>query len=187
VIFNLVPYHLIERIKEAATSILREYGISNYGIIPDKAELMSPTLLDITTALDAEILEGGEYLSNIAEEILVGAMGPEAALKWVRRARNPVIVTAGDRTELILTLIEAKPSGIVLTGNLYPSIKVLAKAREKGIPLLLVPFDTYTTCEKIRELYGKVTPYSIKVKERVIIESIKEHVNIEKLLSDLGF
>jgi|Deesub1362A_J573_1020465.scaffolds.fasta_scaffold00003_112 hypothetical protein len=182
VIFNVVPIHLMERVKEFITPFLESRGISSFGMIPDKGEFMAPTLLDISSVLDAEVLEGEDYLDNLVEEILVGAMGAEAALKWLRRSKKPVIITGGDRTELLLTLLEVKPSGLVLTGNLYPALKVLTKAREKKVPILLVPYDTFATVERLRDIHGRITSYSLKKKEKLIMEAIEEGVDIDRFI-----
>ena len=184
-IFNLVEYHLIERVREFISAFLEKYNIYSYGIIPDKYDLMSPTLLDISSVIDAEVLEGYEKLDNLAEEILVGAMGAEAALKWLRRSRRPVIITGGDRTELLLTILELKPSGIILTGNLYPALKVLTKARENKVPILLVPYDTFTTIEKLRAIHGRVTSYSLKKKEKIIVDTLYESLNVDELIKNI--
>ena len=186
VIFNAVSLHLMERVKEFITIFLTRHGIECFGSIPDKEEFMAPTILDISSVLDAEVLEGEDSLDNLAEDILVGAMGAEAALKWLRRSRKPMIITGGDRTELLLTLLEVKPSGIVLTGNLYPALKVLTKAREKKVPILLVPYDTFATVERLRSIHGRITSYSLKKKEKLIVETIKEGVDIDRLIESLG-
>ncbi len=185
VIFNLVEYHLVERVREFISVFLEKHNIYSYGIIPDKYDLMSPTLLDISSVLDAEVLEGYEKLDNLVEDFLVGAMGAEAALKWLRRSRRPVIITGGDRTELLLTALELKPSGIILTGNLYPALKVLTKARENEVPILLVPYDTFTTVEKLRAIHGRVTSYSLKKKEKIIVDTLYESLNVDKLAKDI--
>ena len=185
VIFNLVEYHLIERVKEIISVFLEKHNIYSYGIIPDKYDLMSPTLLDISSVLDAEVLEGYEKLDNLAEEFLVGAMGAEAALKWLRRSRRPVIITGGDRTELLLTILELKPSGIILTGNLYPALKVLTKARENKVPILLVPYDTFTTIEKLRAIHGRVSSYSLKKKEKIIVDTLYESLKVDELINNI--
>ncbi len=186
VIFNVVPIHLVERVKEFITPFLESRGIPSFGMIPDKGEFMAPTLLDISSVLDAEVLEGEDYLDNLVEEILVGAMGAEAALKWLRRSKKPVIITGGDRTELLLTLLEVKPSGLVLTGNLYPALKVLTKAREKKVPILLVPYDTFATIEKLRDIHGRITSYSLKKKEKLIIDAIEEGMDIDRFIKAIG-
>jgi hypothetical protein len=78
--------------------------------------------------------------------------------------------------------LETKPSGIVLTGNLYPARKILTKAAEKKVPILLVPYDTFTTVEMLRELHGKVTARSLLSKDKIVKSVLSESVNIERLL-----
>jgi hypothetical protein len=181
-ILNQVPYHIMERVKEFIKDFMEEMGLEVLGLVPERDEFIAPTLLDISTALDADVLEGEDYLDNIAGEFLVGAMGVDAALKWLRRSRRPLIITGGDRTELLLTILETGPSGIILTGNLYPALKVLARAREKGVPILLVPYDTYTTVERLREIHGRITSHSLKKKEDMIKSIIMESIDIDRLV-----
>lgn len=182
VIFNMVPMHLMERVKKFHTDFLRDKGIDVLGVIPDRHELISTTILDISTVLNAEVLEGHDHLNNLVQDVLIGAMGVEAAVKWLRRSKRPVIITGGDRTELLLTSLELKPSGIILTGNLYPAMKVLTKAKEKGVPILLVPADTFSTAEKLWKLHGRVTPHSLRIKEKIIIETVRKNVEVNTLI-----
>lgn len=182
VIINQVPFHLDKRVKDILVEYLRNFGLSVFGVIPDKEEVLSPTLLDVSVTLDADVLEGKDYLNNFAGDFLVGAMGVDAALRWFRRAKKPLVITGGDRTELLLTLLELRPSGIILTGNIYPALKVLTKAREKKVPVLIVPYDTYKTVEKLREVHGKVSTYSLKQKEKMIKEMINEYVDVNDLI-----
>ncbi|MDK6028768.1 phosphotransacetylase family protein [Ignisphaera sp. 4213-co] len=182
VILNNVPMYYIERVNDVIVPVLEEKGLNIYGIIPEKPSLTAPTVRDIVEALNAEVIENRDRLTNIVEDIVVGAMAPSAALRWFRRAVNAAIVTGGDRTDLIMAALETKPSVIILTGNLYPDISVLTKAREVGVPILLVPYDTYTTVEKLREVQSITTSDSLKAKESELIRTISENLNMKKLL-----
>jgi BioD-like phosphotransacetylase family protein len=110
-------------------------------------------------------------------------MSPEAALRWFRRAVNAAIVTGGDRTDLIMQALETKPSAIILTGNLYPSMGVLIKAKETGTPILLVPYDTFTTIEKLKEMQGIVTADSLKTRDKDLITIIEKEIKWKELLT----
>jgi len=184
-IVNFMPIHLYERLKSLLPDLLDRAGLKLYGLIPSIDEFTSPTLLDIATILGAEVITGDDLLEGVAGDILIGAMSPESALRWLRTARRPLIITGGDRTELLLMTLESGPSCLLLTGNLYPSIKVVTRAEEKGVPILLVPYDTYTTVEKLREIYGRITPESLRRKDRLIIDTLKKYVNIDELIEDL--
>jgi BioD-like phosphotransacetylase family protein len=183
VIINNVPIYYIERVNDILIPTIKEIGLNIYGVIPEKPRLLAPTVRDIVELLNAEVLENKERLNNIVEDIVVGAMAPSAALRWFRRAVNAAIVTGGDRTDLIITALETKPSVVILTGNLYPDISVLIKAREVDVPILLTSYDTYTTVEKLREVQSIVTADSIKTKESYIIETVDKEIDWRKLLN----
>ncbi len=182
VIFNSVPIPYIERVREFIASSIEEIGIKSYGIITEKASLTAPTVKDIAEALGAEILEGHSGLNKIVEDVLIGAMSPESAMRWFRRAVNAAIVTGGDRTDLIMAALETKPSVVILTGNLYPSIRVLIKAREMGIPILLVPYDSYTTIVRLEEAQSIVTPDSLRAREKDILSVIEKEVMWKEII-----
>jgi len=182
VIVNNVPIYYSERVEDVIVPEIERLGLKVYGVIRERVRLTAPTVSDIVEALNAEILENRDKLSNIVEDVLVGAMAPMAALRWLRRAINAAIVTGGDRTDLIITALETKPSVVILTGGLYPDIGVLVKARETSTPILLVPYDTYTTVEKLREVQFIVTPNSLKTKESEILEAVEKEVKWRELL-----
>ena len=184
-IINSVPLHLWERVETYITDFLKSVGIKVYGILPDRDEFIAPTLLDVAAGLDAEVLCCDDKLHRYVGDILVGAMRPSSALRWLRSSRNPLIITGGDRTELLLTAIESGVSGIILTGNLYPAIKVIERAKEKEVPLLLVQPDTYTAVEKLRKMHGRVTPDSLRAKTKIVIDLIKKHIDIDSLVNDI--
>ncbi len=182
VVINNVPIYYSERVEDVIVPEIEKLGFKVYGVVREKVKLTAPTVSDIVEALNAEVLENKDKLNNIVEDVLVGAMTPTAALRWFRRAVNAAIVTGGDRTDLIITALETRPSVVVLTGNLYPDIGVLIKARETGTPLLLVPYDTYTTVEKLKEVQFIVTPSSLKAKEAEILETVEREVRWGELI-----
>lgn len=183
VILNTVPIIYAERVKSLIIPYLEKFGIKVLGVIEERPRLVALTVKDIVEALNAEVLEGKDKLNSIVEDILVGAMSPEAALRWFRRAVNAAIVTGGDRTDLIMQALETKPSAIILTGNLYPSMGVLIKAKETGTPILLVPYDTFTTIEKLKEMQGIVTADSLKTRDKDLITIIEKEIKWKELLT----
>lgn len=183
ILFNAVPIIYAERIRSLIVPYIEKLGIKVLGVIEERPRLTALTVRDIVEALNAEVLEGKDRLSSMVEDILVGAMSPEAALRWFRRAVNAAIVTGGDRTDLIMQALETKPSAIILTGNLYPAIGVLVKARETGTPVLLVPYDTFTTVEKLKEMQSIITADSLKARDKDLLSIIEKEVKWRELLA----
>ncbi|MEM2389091.1 MAG: phosphotransacetylase family protein [Ignisphaera sp.] len=183
VILNTVPIVYTERVKSLIVPYLEKLGIKVLGVIEERPRLTALTVKDIVEALNAEVLEGKDRLNSMVEDILIGAMSPEAALRWFRRAVNAAIVTGGDRTDLIMQALETRPSVVILTGNLYPSIGVLVKARETGTPILLVPYDTFTTVERLKEMQGIITADSLKARDKDLITIIEKEIKWRELLA----
>ena len=185
VIINFVPRQVIERIKGILLPILERCGISSLGVVPDKRELSLPTVEEIVGELNADVLAGHEHLDRLVEGYLVGAMTPESALSWLRRGAGSALITGGDRTDLILTALEADMSMVVLTGNLYPALSVLTRAEEKGVPIVLVPQDTYTTVRRLEEISRRITPLPSSLKKiRLTRDIVGEYVDWRRIIDD---
>lgn len=172
-IFNSVPRPLMAKTQGVYQKILEERGYSSLGIIPRNAVLASPTVTEYLNALGGEVLTGENNLDNPVEDVVIGAMNLESALGYFRRSPNKAVITGGDRADIALAALETSTSVLVLTGGLFPDLRVLARATEKGVPVLLVHHDTYTTLEKCTEVYRR-----IEAKDRNSVSLTLE--NIEK-------
>ena len=139
---------------------------------------------EIAEALEAEILTGQEKMDALVDGYLIGAMTPESALSWLRRSVGKSLVTGGDRADLILTALETGVSAIILTGNIYPSVQVLSSAEKKGVPILLVPMDTYVAVTKLDVLSGRIMPSPSSInKIELTMKIIGENVDIDRILA----
>jgi len=185
VVLNFVPRQQLERVRGIVSPILEGCGLEVLGIVPDHRELTLPTVQDVIEVLDAEILTGKDKLDILVDGFLVGAMSPESAMSWLRRGVGRALITGGDRSDLILMALETKPSVIILTGNLYPTVWVLTTAEEKDVPVLLVPDDTYTTVMKLELLNGRILPSPTSTRKiQLTRQIIGEYVNWKKILDE---
>ena len=185
VILNFVPYQQLERMRGVVSSVLTGCGLEVLGVIPDHRELTQPTVQDLVEVLEADVISGKENLENQVEGFLVGAMSPESAMSWFRRSLGGALITGGDRTDLILTALETKPSAIILTGNIYPSVQVLSSAEDKKIPILLVPTDTYTAVTRLDLLEGRTVPTPTSAKKiQLTRQIVGEYVDWKKILDE---
>jgi BioD-like phosphotransacetylase family protein len=158
VIFNNVPRTLLEEVRGVYRPILDERGFPVFGVVPKMIEISAPTAQEFHDALGGELLVGENCLDSIIEDVFVGAMTLESAISYLRRATNKALITGGDRADLALAAIETGASIIILTGGLYPHAKVIARAAERGVPIVLVHYDTYTTIERLREVSRRIRP-----------------------------
>uniref|UniRef100_A0A7C2E2U6 Phosphotransacetylase family protein n=1 Tax=Ammonifex degensii TaxID=42838 RepID=A0A7C2E2U6_9THEO len=182
VIFNNVPRVLLAKTEGIYREVLASQGIETLGIIPSRTELSAPTVAEFYEALGGDILAGEDKFGNIVEDVLVGAMTIESALAYFRRSANKAVVTGGDRSEIALAALETDTSVLILTGGLYPDVKVIARAVEKGVPLILVYYDTYTAIERLAEVSRVIRPGDTRA-IALARESVAAHCNLEKLVA----
>ncbi|MDI6871815.1 MAG: DRTGG domain-containing protein [Bacillota bacterium] len=157
-VFNNIPLPLIGKAEGFWRPITEARGFKVFGIVPARTELIAPAVREIWDILGGELLVGEENVDVPVEEVVIGAMTPESALSYFRRSFHKAVITGGDRADIALAALETSTSVLILTGGLYPDVKVLAKAGEKGVPVLLVPTDTYSTIERLHQVVRKLHP-----------------------------
>ena len=184
-IVNNVPKTMIERVEGVVKPVLESKGVTVLGVIPEETGLTAPSVADIQATLQGEILAGEENFEKIIRHILVGAMTPSSALRFLRSVDDKVVVTGGDRADIALLALETDTSLLVLTGNMYPDIHVISKAREKKVPVILVPDDTYATVSKIESVAGRIKAGDQK-KIKYVEQIASSCVDWKRILSALG-
>ncbi len=152
------------------------------GVAPFDAELTRLSVGHLAERLLAKIVAGEEGLSRKVSSIMVGAMSTNAALQNpLFRKEGKLVITGGDRSDLIVAAIESNSSGIILTNNVLPSSNIISKASERNIPLLLVPFDTYQTASQIES----IDPLLVKDDTRkveILAQMVKEHIALSEII-----
>lgn len=183
-IFTHVPRPFLAKIEGIYKPLLDNLGLKTLGIVPKISELSSPSVAQVYELLGGELLTGEQHLDLLVEDIMVGAMTIESALGYMRRSNNKIFITGGDRADMALAALETSTSAIILTGGLYPDIKVIGRAAEKGVPVLLVHYDTYNAIERLSELSGRITPKN-KDSIKKAIENVERHCDWQGILKAL--
>ncbi|MCL6611689.1 MAG: phosphotransacetylase family protein [Peptococcaceae bacterium] len=184
-IFNNVSRLLLAKTEGVYQPLLEEKGYRSLGIIPHRPEIASPTVAEYFETLGGEILSGEEHLDRLVEDVIIGAMTIESALGYLRRAPNKAVITGGDRADIALAALETSTSALILTGGLYPDVKVIARAGERGVPVLLVHYDTYTTLERCAEITRRIRPEDRRSIE-LAVENVEKHVDWKAVIKSLS-
>ncbi|UTN02378.1 phosphate acetyltransferase [Flavobacterium bizetiae] len=131
--------------------------------IPLISSLNNPTMQEIVNELDAKVLFGGNYLNNEIGHFSVGAMQLHNYL--VHLHDNALVITPGDRSDIILGALQANESanyptisGIILTGNIVPeeSILKLIEGLSAIVPIIAVDGGTYHITNKIGKIKSEI-------------------------------
>jgi uncharacterized protein len=157
-------------------------GINILGILPYEPELTFPTVRLLADGLDAKVITGKSNLNIVAREIFVGAMSGDAAQRVEKfKNKNKLIITAGDRTDMIVAAINTECVGIVLTNNILPPPNIIALASERKVPLLLVQSDTHKVAKKIGQMVPLIN-FSDSNKIEILEESVKNYTTLVDLV-----
>ncbi len=96
------------------------------------------------------MLTGESALHRQIRDIVVGSIGTEAAIQnGLFDDRHKALIVSGDRSDMILSAIEAGIAAVILTNNIIPSSATISRAEAMGVPLLLVPTDTHATARQV--------------------------------------
>ena len=101
-------------------------------------------------------------------------MDVDSALSYFRRTPNKAVITGAHRTDIQLVALETSTKCIVLTGGLHTNDVVISKAQSKGVPIISVETDTFTTIDRIERIMGQTM-----IREKGKVDRAKEVVSME--------
>ena len=180
IIFNIIPPAQYTLVKDKVVPFFERKGIKVLGVIPTNKALQSITVREAAEGLNGQVIAGKGHLDVTINNIVVGAMSLDNAIKVFRRKPGRAVITGGDNADVQTAALETKMSALILSGNLYPPSPVLGRAEELGIPVILSTDDTMTVVDKMESLLK-----SVRVKNPKKIEMLKstfsEHVDYESI------
>jgi BioD-like phosphotransacetylase family protein len=189
VILNKVLINKVDYVSEFARRGLKRQGLDLLGVIPHQSILSSPSLNLIRDELQAELLNSDKQIHNLVDDVVVGAMGVNNAMRFFKR--GVLLITPGDREDIILAAGAnigaeggAQLAGIVLTGGLRPSESVVKVIRGMLFPVLLAKQDSYEVASKVHDLTVKTRPDDTE-KISIIRDLIAQYVDVNKILKAL--
>ena len=156
--------------------------------IPLISSLNNPTMQEIVEVLDAKVLFGQEYLNNQVNSYSIGAM--QLCNYLLHLKENNLIITPGDRADIILGALQANESanyptvsGIVLTGNIIPedSILKLIEGLSSVVPIITVEGGTYHIANQIGNIKSKIYANNIQ-KIETSISTFDKYVDLDVLI-----
>jgi len=185
IVINSVPAEVGDSVRGKITSYLEGQGIRVYGVLPHQQALMSLSVGELIEVLAAKKLTPTVSDDGLVENLSVGAMSVEAAMPHFRRTLRKAVITGGDRADIQAAALETSTTALVLTGNLQPSSTILKYAESRGVAVLMVPYNTIETVERVERIFGK-TRLAHPEKLSRFREMLDAHLNWNRLFSDLG-
>jgi len=191
VIINKVLPSKFDKINRLVRKGLERKGIDVLGVLPYDPVLARPTIEQILEETDFEVLCGEEYLERSVAKVIVAAMQPRDAERYI--TEDSFIITPGDRQDMIDIALNCfrdsgnkklKTCGMVLTGGITPDKPTMDLLLAAKIPVLLAKADTYNVATCVYDITVKIRPCDTE-KVNSVIKLIKENVDFNKILKGI--
>lgn len=164
-VINKVPQNTVGYVRETLAPALEKKGVRIFGVFPKDKFLEAVSVRQLNDLVAGKVLCCEDRLEEFVENFSIGAMDVDNALNYFRRTPNKAVITGAHRSDIQLAAMETSTKCIILTGGLYTNDVVLGKAQMKGIPIISVADDTFTTVDRIEAVMGKT-----RIADRVKIE-----------------
>jgi hypothetical protein len=160
--------------------VIQKLGVRVLGMIPYLSDLTYFSVYYLADRLFAKVITGEGGLKKVIKNVVIGAWSANIFIQNpVFKKENKLVITGGDRTDMILAALEGDTSGIILTNNILPPSNIISKASEKNIPLLMVFSDTYQTAKQIESLEPLLTREDTQ-KVELLKETVQKHVELNE-------
>jgi BioD-like phosphotransacetylase family protein len=184
VVLNRVTPQALPEVEQIVVPYLAAKGIEVLGVIPLDRLLDAVTVRQLVEILQGKVVCGEAALDEFVERFSVGAMDTGAALGYFQRLPNKAVITGGNRADIQLAALETSTRCLVLTGDQMPNQIIIARAREAGVPIVVVSHDTLTTVEKLESVLGRIRIREAP-KVRRAQELLRERLNHRRIVQKL--
>ena len=173
-VINKVPMNTADYVKDTVRPFLEKKGVKVLGVFAKDRALESVTVRQLNELLNGNVVCCNERLDEYVENYSIGAMDVDSALNYFRRIPNKAVITGAHRSDIQLAAMETSTKCIILTGGLQTNDVVIGKAQAKGVPIISVVDDTFTTIDKIEGSMGKTN-----IREKRKVARVKELMDLE--------
>jgi phosphate acetyltransferase len=164
-VVNGLPAEYVDLVRRRARAVLP--ASETLFVLPETESLGKPTIGEISKILGAHCVCGeGDALNQVVTNYTVAAMEVPDFLNYVED--GGLIITAGDRSDIILASLAADVSasfprvaGLLLTGGLQPAKTVqrlLNGLRRNKVSILSVNSDTFSTALAVNRIESTILP-----------------------------
>ncbi len=168
-VLAVVVTHVEPADRGSLLSILRQVFIDDFPIyvIAEDPRLQKPTIGEIANSIQAKIVNGSEEMFDVVvRNVKIAAMELPNFLEHIEE--GSLIITPGDRSDIILGALAADLSGLypqiaglILTGNIKPApkiLQILASLGAKNLPVFAVDSGTFATAIAVDAVECSIGP-----------------------------
>lgn len=171
--------------------LLRGNDFRLLGCIPYQADLNAPRTRDVAELLGAQVLNAGDYEQRRMNKIIICARTVANTVPLLKP--GTLVVTPGDRDDIILAVslaaINGVPlAGLLLTSDSKPDPRILELCRgalQAGLPILSVSTGSYDTANQLNSLNREI-PVDDRERAEFITDFVASHLDAHWLHQRCG-
>ncbi|MDH1729890.1 phosphate acetyltransferase [Pseudomonas chengduensis] len=179
-----------ERLLELSP-LLKSQDFRLLGCIPWQDELNAPRTKDIAELLGARILNAGDYEQRRMLKIVLCARAVANSVQLLKP--GTLVVTPGDRDDIILSASLAAMNGVPLAGLLLCSdfapdpriMELCQSALASGLPVMTVSTGSYDTATNLNRL-NKEIPLDDRERAEKVSDFVAGHIDHDWLSARCG-
>jgi phosphate acetyltransferase len=159
-----------------------------WGVVHETPLLRAPRTLDVARYLNAEVVSQGSLDTRRVRETVM--CGRSVAEVIPRLCPGALIITSGDRDDVILAVALAASRGIELAGlllthstSITPTVmEMAAPALSTGLPILRTSDDSFNTTRRVSQIPDAV-PDDDMARMIAVLDTVAEHLDTEAITS----
>lgn len=191
VILNKVrEENFTKRLKEQSP-LLRGNDFRLLGSVPWLDELNAPRTRDVADLLGAQVIHAGDYDQRRVQKIVVCARTVPNTVQQLKP--GVLVVTPGDRDDIILAASLASMNGVPLAGLLLSSdiqpdprtLELCRGALQGGLPVLGVATGTYDTATNLNRMNREI-PVDDRERAEKVTEFVARNLDLDWLSARCG-
>ncbi len=171
--------------------LLRSGDFRLLGCIPLQEGLNDPRTRDVADLLGAQVLNAGDYETRRMNKIIICARTVANTVPLLKP--GTLVVTPGDRDDIILAVSLAAINGVPLAGLLLTSdskpdpriLELCQGALLAGLPILSVSTGSYDTANQLNGL-NKEIPVDDRERAEIITDFVASHLEADWLHQRCG-
>jgi phosphate acetyltransferase len=160
-------------------------------VVPYRNDLAAPRVKDLAAAIGAKVLREGDYGKRRIRNVVLCAMTVPNAIKAFKP--GALVITPGDRNDIILAASLAVQggmplAGLLLTGGIHPDEKVLSlcdQALSSGLPVLTVEEGSYDAATAVGTMNPSIPPDDAERVE-LVMNTVADRIDTAWLKSFAG-
>lgn len=184
------PRHFAEAL-EQHSPLFRPGNFRVLGCIPWEATLNAPRMSDVAELMGATLISAGNGEQRRVQDILLCARAAPNTVPLLRP--GVLVVTPGDRDDIIMAASLAALNGVPLAGLLLcsdfpPDPRVLELCRgalASGLPVYSVTTNSYNTATNLHRMNREI-PLDDRERAESVTEFVAGHIRHELLLKRCG-